>query len=242
MKLEKRDFDAIVVGSGPNGLAAAILLQQKGLSVLWLEGKPTSGGGLRCAELTLPGYSHDRCSAVHPVAVASPFFSQLPLHDHGLEYLYPETPVAHPLDDGTAAIIRGAVEQTAQLLGDDRVAYEKLMSPIVKDWPFIAPDVLGPLHYPKHPMAMARFGLKALTPASYLIKRFNTTEAKALFAGAVAHAIQPLTNTATSAIGLVLIASAHLQGWPIPKGGSDHIANALASYFKLIGGTIETNM
>jgi|SRR6185312_3686993 len=242
MKPGKRDFDAIVVGSGPNGLAAAILLQQKGLSVLLLEGKPTIGGGLRCAGLTLPGYNHDICSAVHPLAVASPFFSQLPLHDHGLEYLYPEIPVAHPLDNGTAAVIQGPVEQTAQLLGDDGKAYEKLMSPVVRDWPSIAPDILGPLHYPKHPMAMARFGLKALTPASHLVKRFKTPAAKALFAGAAAHAIQPLTNIATSAIGLVLIASAHLQGWPIPKGGSDQIANALASYFTLIGGTIETNM
>lgn len=241
MKPEKRDFDAVIVGSGPNGLAAAILLQQKGLSVLLLEGKSTIGGGLRCAELTLPGFIHDICSAVHPLAVASPFFSQLPLHDHGLEYLYPETPVAHPLDGGTAAIIQGSVEQTAQLLGADGEAYEKLMSSVVRDWPSIAPDILGPLHYPKHPMAMARFGLKALAPASHLVKRFKTPESKALFAGAAAHAIQPLTNIATSAIGLVLIASAHLRGWPIPKGGSDQIANALASYFTLLGGTIETN-
>jgi len=242
MKPGKRDFDAIVVGSGPNGLAAAIVLQQKGLSVLLLEGKPTIGGGLRCAGLTLSGYTHDICSAVHPLAVASPFFSHIPLHDHGLEYLYPEIPVAHPLDDGTAAIIQGSVEQTAQLLGADGEAYEKLMSSVVRDWPSIAPDILGPLHYPKHLMAMARFGLKALTPASHLVKRFKTPEAMALFAGAAAHAIQPLTNIATSAIGLVLIASAHLQGWPIPKGGSDQIANALASYFTLLGGTIETNV
>jgi len=242
MKPEKRDFDAIIVGSGPNGLAAAILLQQKGLSVLLLEGKSTVGGGLRCAELTLPGYIHDICSAVHPLAVASPFFSQLPLHKFGLEYLYSEIPIAHPLDSGTAAIINGTVEQTASLLGADDDAYQKLMVPIVQDWHSIAPDVLGPLHYPKHPLAMVRFGLKAITSASHLVKRFKTPEAKALFGGMAAHSIQPLSNLATSAIGLVLIASAHFQGWPIAKGGSNQIANALASYFVSIGGTIETGI
>lgn len=242
MKGGKRDFDAIVVGSGPNGLAAAILLQQNGLSVLLLEGKPTIGGGLRSAELTLPGYIHDICSAVHPLAVASPFFSQLPLHKYGLQYMQPTIPVAHPFDNGSAAIISGSVKHSAELLGMDGKAYQKLMSPVVEDWPAIAPDVLGPLHYPKHPLAMARFGLNAITPASYLVKRFKTDKARALFGGMAAHSIQPLTNLATSAIGLVLMALAHLQGWPIPKGGSNQIANALSLYFESIGGTIETNV
>jgi phytoene dehydrogenase-like protein len=241
MQLEKRDYDAIIVGSGPNGLAAAILMQQKGLSVLLIEGKETIGGGMRSAELTLPGYMHDICSAVHPLAVASPFFETLPLSDYGLEYIYPGIAAAHPFDNGTAAIIKKSVEETARLFGDDEQAYLNLMQPLVKDWRMIAPDALGPLHYPKHPLAMARFGLKALTSAIYLAKRFKTPEAKGLFAGMAAHSIQPLTNLATSAVALVLMISAHLKGWPIPKGGSNQIANALASYFISFGGKIETN-
>jgi phytoene dehydrogenase-like protein len=239
--LEKRDYDAIVVGSGPNGLAAGILMQQKGLSVLLLEGKETLGGGLRSAGLTLPGYLHDICSAVHPLAVASPFFEKLPLNEYGLEYIYPGVAAAHPFDNGKAAIIKTSIEETARLLGADEQAYLELMQPIVKDWPFIAADALGPLHYPKYPLAMARFGLSALTSATHLTKRFKTSEAKGLFAGMAAHAIQPLSNLATSAVALVLMATAHLKGWPIPKGGSNQIANALASYFISLGGKIETS-
>jgi phytoene dehydrogenase-like protein len=241
MQLEKRDYDAVVVGSGPNGLAAAILMQQKGLSVLLIDGKQTIGGGLRSAELTLPGYLHDICSAVHPLAVASPFFEKLPLGNYGLEYIYPGVAAAHPFDNGTAAIIKSSVEETARLLETDEQAYLKLMQPVVKDWPLIAADVLGPLHYPKHPLAMARFGLPALTAATHLAKRFKTTAAKGLLAGMAAHSIQPLSNLTTSAIALVLMASAHLKGWPIPKGGSNQIANALASYFISLGGKIETD-
>ena len=241
MRREKRDYDAVVVGSGPNGLAAAILMQQKGLSVLLIEGKDTIGGGLRSAELTLPGYLHDICSAVHPLAVSSPYFQQLPLSDHGLQYIYPATAAAHPFDNGTSAILKGSVEDTAALLGIDEQAYLDLMRPVVHDWPLIAPDVLGPLHFPKYPMAMARFGLPALTSATHLAKRFKTTEARGLLAGMAAHSIQPLTNIATSAIALVLMASGHLKGWPIPKGGSNQIADALASYFVSIGGKVETN-
>jgi phytoene dehydrogenase-like protein len=241
MKLEKRDFDAVIVGSGPNGLAAAILMQQNGLSVLLIEGKETIGGGLRSAELTLSGYNHDICSAIHPLAAASPFFGQLPLNEHGLEFIYPEIAAAHPFDDGTAAIVKKSVEETARLLGADEKAYLDLMQPVLKDWPAIIPDILGPLHFPEHPFAMARFGLKALTSATHLAKRFKTPEAKGLLAGMAAHAIQPLTNVATSAVALVLVASAHIKGWPVPKGGSNQIANALASYFISIGGKIETN-
>jgi phytoene dehydrogenase-like protein len=241
MALQKRDFDAIVVGSGPNGLAAAILMQQKGLSVLLVEGKETIGGGLRSAELTLPGYIHDICSAVHPLAVASPFFEQMPLSEYGLEYIFPPVAAAHPFDNGTAAIIKTSVEDTAGLLGPDERAYKKLMYPVVKDWPLIAPDVLGPLHYPKHRFAMARFGLAALTSASHLARRFNTMEAQGLIGGMAAHSMQPLTNLSTSAIALVLMTAAHLKGWPVPKGGSQSIANALAAYFLSMGGKIETN-
>lgn len=241
MKLEKRDFDAVIVGSGPNGLAAAIYLQQKGLSVLILEAKSQIGGGLRSAELTLPGFTHDICSAIHPLATGSPFFQQLPLADHGLEYIYPEIAAAHPFDNGTAAVLKQSVTETAKLLGVDEKNYLKLIHPIVTDWPNIAEDVLGPLHYPKYPFAMARFGLSALTSTTHLSRRFKTEEAKALFAGMAAHSMQPLSHLTTSAAALVLMVNGHLKGWPIPKGGSNLIANSLASYFTSIGGKIETN-
>ncbi|RKR84436.1 phytoene dehydrogenase-like protein [Mucilaginibacter gracilis] len=241
MKADKRDYDAIVVGSGPNGLAAAIAMQQAGLSVLIVEGKDTVGGGLRSAQLTLPGFVHDVCSAIHPLALGSPFFNSLPLAKHGLQYIQPTYPAAHPFDDGQAALLTRSVSQTAGLLGADKQSYLDLMEPVVKNWPLIAADVLGPLHLPKHPLAMAQFGLQALKPATNLVKRFKTGGAKALFAGMAAHAIQPLSNIATSAIGLVLMAAGHLYGWPIPKGGSQSIANALAAYFVSIGGKIETD-
>ena len=240
MQLEKRDYDAIVIGSGPNGLAAAISMQQSGLSVLLVEGKETIGGGLRSAQLTLPGFVHDICSAVHPLAVASPFFETLPLNNHGLEYIYPAIPVAHPFDNGSAAAIKNSVEETASLLGDDQQVYQRIIQPLVNDWPLIVPDILSPLHFPKHPVPMARFGLKALTSASHLAKKFRTPEAKGLFGGMAAHSIQPLTNLTTSAVALVLMATAHLKGWPIPRGGANSIATALASYFLSIGGKIET--
>jgi len=236
----KPDFDAVVVGSGPNGLAAAIALQQQGLSVLIIEGKDEIGGGLRSAELTLPGFVHDVCSAIHPLAIGSPFFNTLPLQEHGLSYVFPDLAAAHPFDDGTAAVLGSSIEETARLLGSDEQAYLKLLKPLVKDWPDIAADVLGPLHFPKHPIAMARFGLNALTSATFLAKRFKSKQARGLWAGMAAHSIQPLSNLTTSAIGLVLMAAAHLKGWPIPVGGSKEIASALASYFISLGGKIET--
>jgi Phytoene dehydrogenase and related proteins len=236
----KPDFDAVVVGSGPNGLAAAIALQQEGLSVLIIEGKNEIGGGLRSAEFTLPGFVHDVCSAIHPLAIGSPFFNTLPLQDYGLFYTFPDLAAAHPFDDGTAAVLGSSIEETARLLGDDEQAYLKLLKPLVKDWPDIAADVLGPLHFPKHPIAMAKFGLNALTSATFLAKRFKTKAARGLWAGMAAHSIQPLSNLTTSAIGLVLMAAAHLKGWPIPVGGSKEIANALSSYFIALGGKIET--
>ncbi|MEO6523765.1 MAG: NAD(P)/FAD-dependent oxidoreductase [Mucilaginibacter sp.] len=238
--MDKRDYDAIVVGSGPNGLAAAIAMQQSGLSVLLVEGKGSIGGGLRSAELTLPGFVHDVCSAIHPLAVGSPFFKTLPLAQFGLEFIQPDLPVAHPLDNGTAVVLKRSLTGTAELLGADRQNYLDLMEPVVKNWPLIAADVLGPLHYPKHPIAMAQFGLQGLKPAATLAKHFKTAEAQALFGGMAAHAIQPLSNIATAAIGLVLMSAGHLYGWPIPKGGSSSIADALAGYFASIGGKIET--
>jgi phytoene dehydrogenase-like protein len=241
-RMKKQDYDAIVVGSGPNGLAAAITLQQQGLSVLIIEGKDLIGGGLRSAELTLPGFKHDICSAVHPLAVASPFFKTLPLAAHGLNYINPTIAAAHPFDDGTAAILTDSLEETASLLKEDEQAYLKLLQPLTKSWPLIIDDILAPLHFPKHPLLMGDFGLKALTSAQYLSKKFSTKQAKGLWAGMAAHSIQPLSNLTTSAIGLVLMAAAHINGWPIPQGGSQSIADALASYFISIGGEIETGL
>lgn len=235
------EYDAVIVGSGPNGLAAAITLQQQGLQVLLLEGKDKIGGGLRTEELTLPGYLHDVCSAIHPLAAASPFFETLPLGEYGLEYIYPETAAAHPFEDGSAALLRHSLTETAELLGTDEQTYIKLLQPLVSAWPGIAVDVLAPLHFPRHPLDMARFGLDALASATRLAKRFKTETAKGLLAGMAAHSIQPLSNIATSAVALVLLINGHLKGWPIPKGGSVKIAEALAAYFTAIGGKTETN-
>ncbi|WP_460925049.1 phytoene desaturase family protein [Pontibacter brevis] len=240
--MSKRDFDAVVVGSGPNGLAAAVTMQEAGLSVLLLEAKATIGGGLRSAELTLPGFVHDICSAIHPLAAESPYFKTLPLAAHGLEYVTPPVSAAHPFDNGTAATLRSSIEETARLLGRDENSYQKLIRPLVRDWPDIAKTALGPLRIPSHPVAMGQFGLNALQSAVFLANfRFKTTEARGLWAGMAAHSIQPLTNTATSAIGLVLMAMGHIKGWPLPKGGSQAIAKALASYFESLGGKVETN-
>jgi phytoene dehydrogenase-like protein len=239
--LRKHDYDAVVVGSGPNGLAAAITLQQAGLSVLLLEAKDTIGGGLRTGELTLPGFLHDVCSAIHPLAAESPYFKTLPLQHFGLEYIYPPVAAAHPFDDGTAAALTKSVAATAGLLEADGSAYTKLLEPLIKDWPGLAPTLLGPLRWPDNPLAMARFGLNALQPASLLANlRFSGEKARGLWAGMAAHAQLPLTHAASSAIGLVLLAMGHLHGWPLPKGGSQAIAQALADYFRSLGGKIET--
>src|SRR5436190_3493841 len=240
MKPEKRDYDAVIVGSGPNGLAAAILMQQHGLSVLLIEGKDTTGGGMRTAELTLPGFKHDICSAIHPMAAASPFFKTMPLKKFGLEFIAPPVAVAHPFDDGTAAVLTQSIKETAQLLGSDEQAYLKIIGPILKNWPIIEKDVLAPLHFPKHPYAFAGFGLKALLSANSMSKRFETKEAKGLWAGLAAHSILPLTHLTTAAIGLVLAIAAHSVSWPMPQGGSQSIADALSNYFTSLGGKIET--
>ncbi|MBE7177643.1 MAG: NAD(P)/FAD-dependent oxidoreductase [Mucilaginibacter polytrichastri] len=236
----RTDFDAIVVGSGPNGLAAAITLQQTGKSVLLVEGKGQIGGGLRTAQLTLPGFHHDICSAIHPMAAGSPFFQTLPLENFGLKYVHPEIPCAHPFDDGSAAVLLRSAEETAQTLGEDGDAYLRIIRPLITDWPLLAPDVLGPLHVPKHPLRLARFGLDALFPADLLAKSFRTEKARGLWAGMAAHAIQPLGNLATSAVGLVLLTQAHLGGWPATLGGSQNLADALAGYFISLGGQIQT--
>ena len=239
--MTKRDFDAIVVGAGPNGLAAAITLQQAGCAVLLVEGKDTVGGGMRTAELTLPGYRHDICSAIHPLAAASPFFATLPLADYGLDYLYPPVAAAHPLDDGTAASLTQSVAATAARLGPDAGVYERLVTATVNDWPKLAPALLGPLRPTRHVLALARFGLKALLPARLLANRSLTTPAgRALWAGMAAHSQLPLTKATTSAVALVLLAQGHRHGWPLPRGGSQAIADALTAYFVSLGGQVQT--
>lgn len=240
--MEKRDYDAIVVGSGPNGLSAAITLQQAGLSVLLIEGKDSIGGGTRTAELTLPGFLHDVCAAVVPMAATSPFLSTLPLEKYGLKYLYPTIEAAHPFDNGSAAVLKRSIDETAGLLGDDEDAYRRLIQPVVRDWTTLAPELLGPLRFPQHPLAMAKFGLKALPSAAAIARRFKTEKAKGLWAGMTAHSIQPLSNLTTSAVGLVLIASGHLYGWPIPKGGTISISKAMAAHFEAMGGKIQTGL
>jgi phytoene dehydrogenase-like protein len=241
-RLTKKEYDAIVVGSGPNGLAAAITLQREGLSVLVIEGKDTIGGGLRSAELTVPGFTHDICSAIHPLAAGSPLFSKLPLHDYGLEFIYPTIAAAHPFDDGSAAVLMRAIDETASALGADAEAYVRLVGSVVNDWPSTINNILGPLRFPDNPLALARFGLKALPSAEYISRIFSTEKAKGLWAGMAAHSIMPLDQMATSAIGLVLLAAGHVKGWPVPKGGSQHIAIALAKYFESLGGTIQTGV
>jgi len=235
-------YDAIVVGAGPNGLAAAITLQQEGLRVLLLEARPTVGGGMRTTELTLPGFHHDICSAIHPMGAASPFLRSLPLHDFGLEYIRPEVLTAHPFDDGTAAALYQSLDQTANGLGADGNAYRKLFGPLVKQWPLIDTHILGPmLKIPRHPIALAAFGLKSLQSGKQIAVRYRTREAKGLWSGIVAHSMIPLEALTSSAIAFVLTIAGHRDGWPIPKGGSQSIADALAAYFQSLGGTIQTN-
>ncbi|MBT1685013.1 phytoene desaturase family protein [Dawidia soli] len=236
----KTEYDAIVVGSGPNGLAAAITLQQAGCSVLLIEGKDTLGGGMRSEALTLPGFTHDVCSAIHPLAIASPFFCKLPLEKHGLRYILPDIAAAHPLEDGSEAFLDMSLDVTARALRRDEHVYRHLIKPVADTWPHLAEDVLGPLTIPRHPVAMARFGVNALRSANAIARRFSTPQGKGLWAGMAAHGIQPLSNLSSAAIGLVLMANAHIKGWPVPVGGSQSIANALVSYFKSLGGTIQT--
>ncbi|MCB0125027.1 MAG: NAD(P)/FAD-dependent oxidoreductase [Caldilineaceae bacterium] len=232
-------YDAIVVGSGPNGLAAAITLARAGWRVLLVEAKSTVGGGMRTAEVTLPGFHHDLCSAIHPLGMGSPFFQTLPLADFGLEWLQPELPVAHPLADGTAVALHRSLDTTAAALGVDGSRWRTLFAPVVAEWERLAPMLLGPLPLPRHPLALGQMGLRAVWPATFLANRlFREERAKALFAGMAAHAILPLEEPLTAAFGLMLGALGHVVGWPLPRGGSQQIANALAAYFQSLGGEI----
>ena len=233
--------EAVVIGAGPNGLAAAITLALAGRSVLVLEAQETIGGSARSAELTLPGFLHDICSAIHPLAAASPCFTRMPLSKYGLKWIFPPAAVAHPLDDGTAVVLERSVEDTAAGLGGDGPAYIRLMRPLVHDWPMLKSELLGPLRFPKHPFGMARFGLHALSPArSLAYGRFRGERARALFAGIAAHSVLPLEKRPSAAVGLVLGIAGHADGWPLPRGGSQAIATALASYFEALGGEIRT--
>jgi len=235
------NYDAVVVGSGPNGLAAAITLARQGLQVLVLEAKETVGGGMRTAELTLPGFRHDICSAIHPLGMGSPFFRTLPLEEYGLRWIQPDLPLAHPFEDGTAAAVHRSLDCTADGLGQDGNAYRRLFAPLVDDWDKLADTFLGPLRPPRYPVTMIRFGLRALWPASTLARgMFRTDKARAMFAGLAAHAMMPLEWIATGAFGLVLGTLAHAVGWPLPQGGSQQIADAMAAYLADLGGEIVT--
>ena len=236
-------WDAVVVGSGPNGLAAAVTLAEAGRSVLVLEGNATVGGGTRTEELTLPGFHHDVCSAVHPLGGGSPAFSRWPLERHGLRWLHHEIPLAHVLDGGRAALLRHSLGETAEGLGADADAYRSLMGPLSGNWPKLADAFLSPvLRVPRHPVVLARFGLAGITPATIVADRyFSTEEAGALLAGNAAHSFLPLNRPLTTALALALMAPAHQSGWPIAEGGSASISAALVSYLRHLGGEVRCN-
>jgi phytoene dehydrogenase-like protein len=234
-------YDAVVVGSGPNGLAAAVRLAEFGYSVLVLEAASEIGGGTRSAQLTLPGFVHDVCAAVHVFGVSAPALSLQTLGSHGLAWVSPAVPLAHPLDGGRAAVLHRGIDETAEGLGIDGPVWERLMQRLVDDWPLLLPHLLGPaVSVPRHPIAIARFGLKALQPATWLTRRFHTEEAAALFGGCAAHAMLPLTRPLTSAFGLTLAAAAHAGGWPIAAGGSQAVADALLARLRQLGGDVRT--
>jgi phytoene dehydrogenase-like protein len=231
---------AVVVGSGPNGLAAAIVLAEAGRAVVVLEGAETLGGGCRSAELTLPGFVHDTCSTVHSLALASPFLSRLPLAEHGFEPAHPDAPLAHPLDDGSAVILERSVEATARSLGPDERSYRSLFAPLVRNADALLGDILGPLRPPRHPLVLSRFGLGAIRSAVGLARsRFEGERARALLAGCCAHSMLSLREPVSAAFGLVLALSAHAVGWPVARGGSQRLADALASHLRSLGGSIE---
>jgi len=243
MEFTNKYYDAIVIGSGPNGLSCAIALAQKGLSVAVVEKFATVGGGTRTQELTLPGFLHDVCSAVHPLAVASPFFKSLPLHEYGLKWLYPQAEVAHPRDDGGVTLLKRSIVDTAKSFGRDQSSYKSFFEPLVAQFDDLMTEILAPpLHAPKHLSLLAKFGLNALLSAnSFARLHFREENTRALFMGIAAHSAAPLTHFASSAAGLALHIAGHGSGWPIPEGGAKNISLALASYFKSLGGELVIN-
>jgi phytoene dehydrogenase-like protein len=233
--------DAIVIGSGPNGLSAAIELARNGRSVAVYEANDTIGGGCRSATLTLPGFVHDICSAFHPLGAASPFFRSLDLSREGLEWIEPPAALAHPLDDGTAVILERSIDATVANLGNDGRAYRRLVAPLVPQWENLAAGALGPLvRIPRHPFVMARLGLPGVLPARLLARvAFSGVRARALFAGLAAHSVLPLDAPLTASFALMFAVATHVANWPFPRGGSQRIADALAARLRSLGGTIE---
>jgi phytoene dehydrogenase-like protein len=238
----RREYDAVVVGAGPNGLAAAITIAKEGYSVLVLEGRESVGGGSRSAELTLPGHIHDVCATIFGLAKSSPFFRGLPLEEHGVEWITPPAALAHPLDNRFAIIVEHSLEATAETLGADRRAYHKLLSLFLDHWEMFTQELLGPLPFPPRNLwLLARFAKVAFMPAEKLVmKYFSEERTKALFGGMAAHSMLPLDQVITSAFGIILNTSAHASGWPIVKGGAQNLVNALADILHLKGGEIIT--